>query len=700
MPPTPTLEGHWLDSLNPPQREAATHGGGPLLVVAGAGSGKTWTLACRVAHLIDSGVPPQRVLLLTFSRRAAREMLSRAERLLADGRMPAGHVWGGTFHAVANRLLRLYARPLGLAPDFTVLDQADGADLMNLIRSDLGLSARERRFPRKDTLAAIHSRTVNAGTALGEVLRKHFPWCADEADGIREVFRAYTARKRERHVLDYDDLLVYWRALAEDPDAGPHMASRFDQVLVDEYQDTNALQADVLLAIHRRVPNVTVVGDDAQAIYGFRSATVRNILEFPERFEGAQVVKLEQNYRSTKPILDATNAVIARSPQRHDKTLWSERATGERPALVRCRDEAEQCDEVCRRILEHRERGVALRQQAVLFRTGHHSDLLEIELAHRNIPFVKYGGMKFMEAAHVKDLLALLRILENPLDEVGWFRALQLPEGMGPASARRAMAAIGLGAPSTEDTREPAAGRGPLARFLDGIPSVPSAAVPAIEAMRAALADSAEGDPPAAAQVERLRRFLEPVFARRYDSPAARLRDLEQLEALASRFPVRARLLAELALDPPSSTSDLAGPPLLDEDYVVLSTIHSAKGGEWDVVHVIHASDGMIPSDMATGSTEEIEEERRLFYVALTRARDALYVYFPLRFYRRPRGRAGEDAHTYSQLTRFLPPDVAGLFDAHGLDPDEMEREERGVAFGTGRAAAGVDQFLAGLWDA
>jgi DNA helicase-2/ATP-dependent DNA helicase PcrA len=589
---------------------------------------------------------------------------------------------------------------LGLAPDFTVLDQADGADLMNLIRSDLGLAARERRFPRKETLAAIHSRVVNAGQPLSDVLRVHFPWCADEADGIREVFRAYTARKREHLVLDYDDLLVYWRALAEDAEAGPHMASRFDHVLVDEYQDTNALQADVLLAMHRVVSNVTVVGDDAQAIYGFRAATVRNILEFPERFPGARVVKLEQNYRSTQPILDATNAVIAGSPQRHEKTLWSDRAGGERPRLVRCRDEAEQCDEVCRRILEHRERGVPLRHQAVLFRTGHHSDLLEVELAHRNIPFVKYGGMKFMEAAHVKDVLALLRVLENPLDEVGWFRVLQLPEGMGPASARRAMAAIGLGTAEADGdagTAEDDGRRLPLARFLASLPPAPAAAGPELESLQTALAECSEGDPPAAVQVERLRRFLEPVFARRYDSAAARLRDLEQLEALAARFPARPRLLAELALDPPSSTSDLAGPPLLDEDYVVLSTIHSAKGGEWDVVHVIHAADGMIPSDMATGRPEEIEEERRLFYVALTRARDALYVYFPLRFYRRPRGRAGEDAHTYSQLTRFLPPEVLSRFDAAGLDPDE--RDDGAGVPGNGRAAAGVDRFLAGLWD-
>jgi DNA helicase-2/ATP-dependent DNA helicase PcrA len=336
----------------------------------------------------------------------------------------------------------------------------------------------------------------------------------------------------------------------------------------------------------------------------------------------------------------------------------------------------------------------------VLFRTGHHSDLLEVELAHRNIPFVKYGGMKFMEAAHVKDVLALLRVLENPLDEVGWFRVLQLPEGMGPASARRAMAAIGLGTAEADGdagTAEDDGRRLPLARFLASLPPAPAAAGPELESLQTALAECSEGDPPAAVQVERLRRFLEPVFARRYDSAAARLRDLEQLEALAARFPARPRLLAELALDPPSSTSDLAGPPLLDEDYVVLSTIHSAKGGEWDVVHVIHAADGMIPSDMATGRPEEIEEERRLFYVALTRARDALYVYFPLRFYRRPRGRAGEDAHTYSQLTRFLPPEVLSRFDAAGLDPDE--RDDGAGVPGNGRAAAGVDRFLAGLWD-
>jgi DNA helicase II / ATP-dependent DNA helicase PcrA len=691
-------EPDWLTGLNPPQRAAVTHPGGPLLVVAGAGSGKTRTLACRVAWLIDGGVPAHRILLLTFSRRAAAEMLSRAERLIAGGGARAGRVWGGTFHAVANRLLRIYARPLGLAPDFTVLDQADGADLMNLIRGDLGLAERKRRFPRKDTLAAIHSRTVNAGRPLDEVLRRDFPWCAEEAAGVRQVLRTYTRRKRERGVMDYDDLLLFWKALADDPTAGPDMASRFDHVLVDEYQDTNALQADILSAIHRTVPNVTVVGDDAQAIYAFRSATVRNILEFPERFPGTTVVKLEQNYRSVQPILDAANAVIAHSPQRHDKALWCDRRAGSRPVLVTCRDEAEQCDRVCRRVLELRERGVPLRRQVVLFRTGHHSDLLEVELSRRNIPFVKYGGLRFMEAAHVKDVLALLRILENPFDEVGWFRVLQLPEGMGPAAARRAMGRLGLGPDSSR-----APGYTPLARFLEAPPEVPAAAAPEVEALRAAFADCRGGDAdvPVASQVERLRRFLEPVFARRYESAAARLRDLEQLEGLASRFRTRARLLAEIVLDPPSSTSDLAGPPLLDEDYLILSTIHSAKGGEWDAVHVIHAADGMIPSDMATGRVEEIEEERRLFYVALTRARDTLAVYFPLRYYRRPRGQ--DDAHSYAQLTRFLPPDVVGHFDLEGDDPagDDAGGEGEGAVDGrlrAGAAAAGVDRFLAGLW--
>ena len=674
--------------LNQAQRRAVEHVDGPLLVVAGAGTGKTTTLAGRVAALIEGGVRPERILLLTFSRRASSQLLARAER--ATGARETGRVWGGTFHAVANRLLRLHGRALGVPPDFTVLDQADGADVMNLVREDLGLAARERRFPRKETLASIYSRTVNSGDRLGDVLKRHYPWCIDEADGIREVFLAYTERKRAQYVLDYDDLLLFWKALACGEQTREQLASMFDHVLVDEYQDTNALQADILEGIRPPGPrrNLTVVGDDAQSIYGFRAATVRNILDFPERFPGTVVVKLEQNYRSTRPLLAASNTVISLSPQRHEKTLWSDRPGERRPTLRTCLDEAEQSDTLCRTVLRHREEGVPLHEQAVLFRAAHHSDLLEVELTRRNIPFVKYGGLRFMEAAHVKDALAILRVLENPWDEVSWFRILQLPDGIGPATARRLTDQL--------EVRRPAAGSGaalsPLHRFLDEPVGVPPAARDEVQSLRAALGDCVvETDMPPAAQLQRLRAFLEPVVARRYDASSSRLRDLDQLEALAGGYGSRGRFIAELTLDPPSSTGDLAGAPLLDEDWLVLSTIHSAKGLEFDVVHVIHAADGMIPSDMATGDDDETEEERRLLYVALTRARDALHVYVPQRYYRRPRGR--EDPHSYSQMSRFLMPEsVRSTFDE--IAPEVTAPLDHGAVAGQ----ADVDDYLADLW--
>jgi DNA helicase II / ATP-dependent DNA helicase PcrA len=641
-----------FDDLNEAQLAAATHPGGPLLIVAGAGTGKTTTLAARVAWLIGEGVRPERILLLTFSRRAAREMVDRASRV-APG---ADRVWGGTFHAVANRLLRVHARALGLDPSFTVLDQADAADVMNLLRDELGFSSRERRFPRKETLATIHSRVVNAGVRLDDVLARHYPWCVEEADGIREIFRAYVARKRDQATLDYDDLLLFWKALLASPQTQEQVAGMFDHVLVDEYQDTNALQADIVEGLAGAARNVTVVGDDAQAIYGFRAATVRNILEFPARFPGAAVVALERNYRSTMPILALSNAVIADSAERHEKTLWTDRTGGQPPILRACLDEPEQADTVCRAILEHRERGVPLREQVVLFRAAHHSDLLEVELLRRNIPFVKYGGLKFLEAAHVKDTLALLRVLENPHDEVAWFRVLQLPEGMGPATARRLMEALGVRGDAAT----------PLASFLEAPLAVPKGAADGIRELRSALAGCADEESVTpAAQVERLRAYLEPVIRRRYDASAARLADLEQLALLARGYERRGRFLSELTLDPPSSTADLAGPPLLDDDWLTLSTIHSAKGLEWDVVHVIHVADGHIPSDMATGDDEELEEERRLLYVALTRARDAVHLTYPQRYYRRPHGR--DDAHGYALVSRFLQPDsVRSHLDEHG----------------------------------
>jgi DNA helicase-2/ATP-dependent DNA helicase PcrA len=668
------------EDLNAEQRAAVEHDGGPLLVVAGAGSGKTWTLACRVARLVERGAPPQRILLLTFTRRAAREMLSRAERLAGERRL--GKVWGGTFHAAGNRLLRLHGRAIGLVPDFTVLDRTDSADLMDLIRDELGLGRGPTRFPRKDALAEIYSRTVNAGTKLDPLLEQHYPWCAEEREGIAAIFQSYLARKRAQHALDYDDLLVHWLALARHPAAGREISAMFDHILVDEYQDTNPLQADVLAAMRPDGRGLMAVGDDAQAIYGFRSATVRNILDFPERFPGTTIVRLERNYRSTQPILDATNAVIERSPQRHPKALWTVRRDGGHPVLLTCLDESDQADAVCRMVLERRERGALLREQAVLFRAAHHSDALEVELARRNIPFVKYGGLKFLESAHVKDALAVLRIVENPRDEVSWFRVLQLLDGVGPAGARRVMGELGVGERAD-----------PLAQLLERRIAVPASSAPELDELRSTARDCLALTPPAP-QLERVRRFLEPLLRRRYDDAEPRLRDLEQLEQLASGFPTRERFVTELTIDPPSSTSDLAGPPLLDEDYLILSTVHSAKGGEWDAVHVIHAADGMFPSDMATGDVDEIEEERRLFYVALTRARNELVVTFPLRYHRS--NRTFEGRHWYAQLTRFLPEDVRERFELRTTYADD--RADGSVSTLPSGTSEEVDAAMSSLW--
>ena len=672
----------WLSELNPAQAEAATHGDGPLLIVAGAGSGKTKTLACRVAWLIDEGVAPDRILLLTFTRRAARELLARATRLTATAGVSG--VWGGTFHAVGNRLLRRYGRTLGLADSFSVLDQSDSADVMNMVRDELGLAAGRRRFPKKDTLAAVYSRTVNAGSSLSEVLRRDYPWCSEEIEGIRAIFEAYTARKREQHLVDYDDLLLYWQALVEAPQVGDAIAELFDHVLVDEYQDTNALQARILQGLRRVKRNITVVGDDAQAIYSFRSATVENILDFPQQFPGTQVITLDRNYRSTQPILDVSNAVIAQARRRHSKTLWTDVEGSDRPVLTTCTDETEQANAVCDRVLEQREAGMSLNEQAVLFRAGHHSAALEVELGRRNIPFVKFGGLKFMEAAHVRDVLSLLRMLENPWDELAWFRVLQLMNGIGAATARRVMTELGVRGPVQPGDASP------LKRLLDAAPSVPSRAAGEMEGFRATVSDCAEVAP--AIQVERVRRFFEPIFMQTYDAPAARLRDIEQLEQIASGYSSRARFLADLTLDPPSSSQDLAGPPLLDEDYLVLSTIHSAKGCEWDAVHVIHAADGMIPSDMALSEEGGLDEELRLFYVALTRARRRLYVYFPLRYYFRPNGL--DDRHGYGQLTRFVTADVKSLFDQVSVVRDEGDDAPRAGRLGR----VTVDDYLATLW--
>lgn len=662
----------FLATLNANQRAAAEHGSGPLLVIAGAGTGKTKTLAARVATLIQSGVIPGRILLLTFTRRAAGEMIRRAGQVV--GESAAAGVWGGTFHAIAHRLLRMYSQALGLSKGFVIMDQGDAEDLFQLIRTDFQLHRARTRFPQKGTLLAIYSRCVNTGEPLERTLLEHFPWCQGHQPDIKRMFQEYGRRKAERQLLDYDDLLLYWDQALAHPAVADALAGRFQHVLVDEYQDTNAIQAAILRKMWSRMQgaerrsesaergptngcSLMVVGDDAQSIYSFRGATVKNILEFLDQFPDTTAITLEQNYRSVTPILAAANALMLEAPHQFAKNLWSERNGGHKPGLVTCADELEQSRFVVDRILENREEGIPLVKQAVLFRASHNSDALEVELSRRNVPFVKWGGLRFLESAHIKDLLAFLRILENPRDELSWMRVLQLLEGIGPGRARQALDLLRDG----QDR--------PQALLAWKVPAATQNCVQDLVRLLDELAGNGQ-EPPLAGQIERVRRFYTPLFEKRYEQPQMRVRDLDQLELLAQHAAGRAAFLAELTLDPPVSTGDLAGPPLLDEEYVVLSTIHSAKGCEWDVVYVIHAADGVIPSDMST-SEGELAEERRLLYVAITRARDRLYVVFPLRYYHRKHVLG--DAHSFAQLSRFVTPEMVAMFERSGCDREQVD---------------------------
>jgi len=652
----------YLDALNPEQRRAAEHGVSgerasattPLLIIAGAGSGKTNTLAHRVAHLIVNGADPRRILLMTFSRRAASEMTRRVERIcnrvLGDrgGLLADALMWAGTFHGVGARVLREYAEQMGIDPAFTIHDREDSADLMNLVRHDLGFSKTESRFPAKGTCLAIYSRAVNAEMPLQEVLLRAYPWCAGWHDELRQIFAGYVEAKQTQNVLDYDDLLLYWSQLVTDPTLADDIASRFDHVMVDEYQDTNRLQSRILLALKPGGAGLTVVGDDAQAIYSFRAATVRNILDFPTEFSPpAEVVTLEQNYRSTQPILSASNAVIELAPERFTKNLWTDRASTDRPQLVTVRDEMDQARFIADRVLENREEGMTLKQQAILFRTSHHSGPLEVELTRRNIPFVKFGGLKFLDAAHVKDLLAALRLVQNPRDRVAGFRVMQLMPGVGPASAQRALDAM-------------AAHPAPL-EALAAVPA-PARAGEDWTAFVSMLRQVSANDVGWPAEIEAVRTWYEPHLQRLHEDADTRLADLIQLQQIASGYPSRERFLTELTLDPPEATSDQAGIPTLDEDYLILSTLHSAKGQEWKSVFILNAVDGCIPSDLGVGHVDEIEEERRLLYVGMTRAKDKLHLMVPQRFFTHGQASQG-DRHVYASRTRFIPKTLLDQFD-------------------------------------
>ncbi len=601
-----------------------------------------------------TGADPRRILLMTFSRRAAAEMTARVGRIARkvlgeNGALLAEALsWAGTFHGIGARLLREQAEGIGLDPSFTIHDREDSADLMNLLRHELGFSKTESRFPAKGTCLAIYSRCVNAEAEIETVLGRGYPWCARWAAELKALFAAYVEAKQRQNVLDYDDLLLYWSQMMEDAQMAEEIGGRFDHVMVDEYQDTNRLQASVLLGLKPEGHGLTVVGDDAQSIYSFRAATVRNILDFPKAFSPpAEVITLDQNYRSSQAILAAANGVIDLAAERFTKNLWTERAAGMPPRLVNVRDEAEQARFIAGRVLENREAGAALTEQAVLFRASHHSGPLEIELTRRNIPFVKFGGLKFLDAAHVKDLLALLRFVENPRDRVAGFRLLLLLPGIGPASAQRLL-------------DHAAAASDPLAALASAQP--PQRAEADWGNFLAAVQALASGRAAWPAEIEQARLWYATHLERRHDDADSRLADLVQLEQIAAGYPSRERFLTELTLDPPNATSDRAGPPHRDEDYLVLSTIHSAKGQEWSSVFVMNVVDGCIPADLGVGTPDEIEEERRLLYVAMTRAKDRLDLVVPQRFFVHGQSRGG-DRHVYASRTRFIPASLLKLFE-------------------------------------
>jgi len=627
----------WLADLNPQQRQAVVHGDGPLLVVAGAGSGKTKTLAYRVAYLISQGVNPSNILLMTFTRRAAEEMLSRAAAVSMNSARMTGRVWGGTFHAIANRLLRTYSKQAGLPNDFTVMDQSDSEDLLNVIRHELDIGKNDKRFPRKSTCIGIYSRCVNGGEKLETVLTRHFPWCLEYQEELKTLFSNYVVRKQQRGVMDYDDLLLHWLELLKNDDLARDIGGRFDHVLVDEYQDTNLVQADILRALRKFKPNIMAVGDDAQSIYGFRAANVRNILDFPLQFPGTTVITLEQNYRSVCPILETTNRLIGEAQERFTKDLWSARKEGQRPMIVTCRDERSQDKFVVDRIIEHMEKGIPLSKQAVLFRAGHLSDSLEIALTARKIPYHKYGGLRFLDAAHVKDLISFLRVAENASDEIAWHRVLQMVDGIGPATAAKIVNHISKAHDALSMKTFP----------------VPASAQPRWKELIKLMEDlvkAEEGEP--VAQVQRIRAFYDHLMSLRYENAQARVSDLQHIEQVAAGYKSRRQLLTDLTLDPPNSTRDIAAHAVKDDDRLVLSTIHSAKGCEWDVVYVIHAAEGSLPSEKSAGNEKELEEERRLAYVAMTRARDYLYITWPMRVYQRWGAMGAKNA--YAQISRFI----------------------------------------------
>ncbi len=661
-PREPRFTIKYEEDLNPAQLAVVMTLEGPILVIAGAGSGKTRTLVYRVARLIESGVHPQRILLLTFTRRAAQEMLKRAGLLLQAS---CDRVSGGTFHSTANTLLRKHGEAIGLEPSFTILDRSDTEDVIHLLRTSHGYNEKERRFPRKNTLAEIFSQSVNKMLSLEEVVMEDYSHFSPHIADIVQLEKLYTHYKQQRMLLDYDDLLVRLMELLEtQPSVRRRLSEAYQYILVDEYQDTNKIQARIIRLLCDTHENIMVVGDDAQSIYSFRGANFRNIMDFPKEFPAARIFRLEENYRSTQPILDLTNEIIVRAKEKYPKHLFTRKGDGRLPALVQAENENFQSRFVCEKILELREEGVSLSDIAVLFRSSFHSFDLEIELARCNVPFVKRGGFKFIETAHVKDVLAHLRILANSLDAVSWMRLLLLIEGVGPKKAHAIIGTI---------SKESALGGDPL-KALKGLISrypneIQRGLMDLVKALEAVTASASGGPMTPSEQIGLLYHYYFPILQRKYDDYPKRMKDLEHLHTITGRYQRLPEFLADMALEPPDeSVSDVSsalggsgGGLDREDERLVLSTIHSAKGLEWHTVFIIWALDGKFPSAYSFTTDEELEEERRLLYVAATRAKQGLFITYPINVYDKALG------SVLSKPTRFLDDIPKDYYDTWSL---------------------------------
>jgi DNA helicase-2/ATP-dependent DNA helicase PcrA len=633
-------------ALNPQQWAVVSAPAGPALVIAGAGSGKTRTLIYRLGYLLNQGADPASVLLLTFTRKAAQEMLDRAGQLIGS---QAERVVGGTFHSIGNLLLRRYGRAIGIEAGFTILDRGDSEDLINLVRNQLGFSDKERRFPRKGTIGEIFSKAANTLQPLEHIVMSEFDHFAEHRDDLARLQTAYAAAKRERQLLDYDDLLVKVRELLErDAAVRETISSQFQSILVDEYQDTNRLQADLIRNLAATHNNVMVVGDDSQSIYAFRGATFRNIMDFPTLFPGATVYRLEENYRSTQPVLNLANEIISSAVEKYSKRLFTRKLDGPLPALVQAGGENAQSRFLAQRILELREEGVPLGEMAVLFRSSYHSFDLEVELSRRDLPFIKRGGFKFIETAHVKDLLAYLRVVENPLDAVSWNRLLLLVDGVGPKKAQDLITSF-MKADDPLTVLRQSGGR-VAGSFRD-------LAAMLAEAKHVGAVNPAE-------QVNEVSRYYLPILKEHYDDYPKRMRDLEQLYAMAERYGTLREFLDDLALEPPDEGLGDSETADRDEERLILSTIHSAKGLEWQCVFIIWVVDGRFPSAYSMSTEEELEEERRLLYVAVTRAKKHLYLTYPVNVYDRTTGAI------LSKPSRFLEAVPSSLLDTWTLQDE------------------------------